>query len=103
MTTKEDRLKYKNYFYNPYTKELIGISPYDEVDKRWTPHHRVNQQWIRHNPEKFKEIEHEQQIIFLPTFVQGFDNMHYDADNRNSRFKGKWGIPLERVLYDTRD
>ena len=100
-TTAKDRLEFPNYFYDPYLKSLIQIGKHDPVDKRWTPHHRVRQQWRDNNPEKYEEIkEKEQKIMFLPTFVQGFDDMHHDADNRNRNFEEKWGFPIDIFMFD---
>lgn len=100
MSTKEDRLKYDNYFYNPETKKLIQISRTDYVSKMFTPHHYIRQQWIRNNPNKFKKVEYMQKIIFLPTFVPNIDNMHADVHNNNRNFEEKWGLPIDLFIFN---
>ena len=97
MTTAQDRLIYPNYFYNPYEKSITRIEGTDKVDKRWTPHHKIRTQWIKHNPEKFKDIIAQQAIYFLPTFVQGFNDMHSAVHNNAKGFKDRWGF--DRSLF----
>ena len=100
MTTAQDRKLYPNFFYNPYDKSITRIKGSDPVDKRFTPHHFIRTQWIRHNKEKFKEVEHLQKIIFLPTSVQGFNNAHAEVHNNNRDFFGRWGFERSEFIFN---
>lgn len=99
-TTAIDRLKYPNYFYNPYEKSITRIGNRDWVSKNFTPHHFIRQQWRDNNPEKFKEVEHLQKIIFVPTFEPKFNDMHTEIHNDNKDFIGRWGFDRSEFIFD---
>ena len=89
MSTKDDIAKYPLYLY--LDGDLIKISrpPTGILD----PHHFIRTQWIRNNPEKFKEIEHLQKIIFLPR------QCHAELHAKHSKFKERWGLDIQELLY----
>lgn len=57
-------------------------------------HHFIRTQWQRNNPEKFKEVEHLQKLIFLPP------QMHMELHARHSKFKEKYGIEIDELLFN---
>lgn len=99
-TTAQDRLKYPNYFYNPYEKSLTRIGGTEPVSKMYTPHHFIRQQWRDNNPEKFKLVENQQKIFFLPTFVPKFNDMHSAVHNNTRTFESDWGFPREEFMFN---
>lgn len=73
---------------------LIRIPP----PKSWYGvelHHYITTQWQQNNPEKFKEVEHLQKLIFLPPV------MHRELHAKHSKFKEKYGIEIKELLYST--
>lgn len=60
-------------------------------------HHYIRTTWIEHNPEKFIEVAHLQKLIFIPR------NMHNELHNKHSRFKEKYGIEIQELLFDWRE
>lgn len=110
-TTAQDRLKYPNYFYDPFQKSLIEINGTDKVDLRWDCHHFIRQQWRDNNPDKFKAVEHLQKLFFLPRQVYKLNhengktweeqlNVHGDLHNVHSDFEGKWGIDRNELIFN---
>lgn len=110
-TTRADRLKYPNYFYDPYLKSITRINGTDKVDFRWDCHHFIRQQWRDNNPEAFKAVEHLQKLFFLPRQVYKTHsencrtweeqlNVHGDLHNMHSDFENKWGFPREEFIFD---
>ena len=101
-TTAQDRKLYPNFFYNPYDKSITRIKGSDPVDKRFTPHHFIRTQWIRHNKEKVLQhnLLEQQKIYFLPTFVQGFNDLHSEAHRNNRDFFGRWGFERSTFIFD---
>lgn len=60
-------------------------------------HHFITTQWQQKNPEKFIEVEHLQKLIFLPP------QMHMELHAKHSRFKEKYGIEIQELLFDWRN
>ena len=59
-------------------------------------HHYIRTQWQQNNPDKFAEVEHLQKLIFLPP------QMHMELHARHSKFKEKYGIEIDELLFDWR-
>ena len=97
MSSKEDVKKYPVWLYRNGGL-LIKIN---EPITSWNTlyvhcHHYIPQQFIRKYPEKYKEIEHLQKLFILPA------EMHADLHAGCRRFKEKWGIEREELLYKLR-
>ena len=97
MSSKEDVLKYPCYSW--VRKGLIIMLK--EPPTEWQPlftqcHHYIEQRWIKTHPEEFKKIEHLQKLFFLPA------EMHADLHAGCRRFKEKWGVEREELLYKLR-
>lgn len=60
-------------------------------------HHYIKTSWIEKNPEKFIEVEHLQKLIFLPA------QMHMELHAKHSKFKEKYGIEIQELLFDWRE
>lgn len=59
-------------------------------------HHFITTQWQQNNPDKFKEVEHLQKLIFLPP------QMHMELHAKHSKFKEKYGMETSELLYADR-
>lgn len=59
-------------------------------------HHYIRTTWIEDNPEKWEQIKHLQKLIYLPPV------MHIELHNKHSRFKEKYGIEIQELLFDWR-
>lgn len=94
MSSKRDVTKYPVYLYRKGGK-LIKIN---EPITSWNTfyvhcHHYIPQQFMRKYPEKYKQIEHLQKLFFLPP------DMHADLHANSRKFKEKWGIEIEDLIY----
>ena len=91
---KQELQKYPCYEFR--NGRLIRIPP----PKSWYGvelHHYITTQWQQNNPEKFKEVEHLQKLIFLPAV------MHRELHAKHSKFKEKYGIEIKELLFDWRE
>lgn len=100
---KRDLKKFPKLMYDMQNRTLTDWDGVERSDYRW--HHFVKQQVYCRNPEQYKDI---QKMIYLPTFTSIWDNkmnclkmanMHAEADNFHSKFKERWGVGLEEVIY----
>lgn len=60
-------------------------------------HHFITTQWQQNNPDKFKEVEHLQKLIFLPP------QMHMELHAKHSKFKEKYGMEMSELLFNGRE
>lgn len=91
---KQELQKYPCYEFK--NGRLVRIPP----PKNWYGvelHHYITTQWQQNNPEKFKEVEHLQKLIFLPPV------MHRELHAKHSKFKEKYGIEIKELLFDWRE
>lgn len=90
---KEELLKYPCYIYENGRLRRI------ETPRNWHGyhlHHYITTQWQQNNPEKFKEVDHLQKLIFLPP------QMHMELHAKHSKFKEKYGLEISELLFNGR-
>lgn len=91
---KEELSKYPCYLFE--NGKLKRITP----PTQWNGlhlHHFIRTQWQQNNPEKFEQVEHLQKLIFLPP------QMHMELHARHRRFKEKYGIEIDELLFNWRN
>ena len=59
-------------------------------------HHFITTQWQQNNPEKFEQVKHLQKLIFMDP------KMHMELHAKHSKFKEKYGIEIDELLFDWR-
>lgn len=93
-TTTKDLFKYPCFMY--CNGEFVRIYPASASHDifKWQVHHYISQGWVKRNKIAFKKIEHLQKLYILPT------QMHIDLHARHSKFKQKWGVDINELLYD---
>lgn len=90
---KAELLKYPCYIYENGRLRRI------DAPTNWHGyhlHHYITTQWEQNNPEKFKEIDHLQKLIFLPP------QMHMELHAKHSKFKKKYGLEIGELLFNGR-
>ena len=93
MGTKEDLQRYPVYQYINRRLVKLRIPPSNYNVFEWQIHHYIERQYIRLHPDKYKEIEHLQKLFFLPA------DMHADLHAGSRKFKEKWKIDREELLW----
>ncbi len=59
-------------------------------------HHYIRTGWISRNPDKWAQVKHLQKLIYLDPV------MHSELHNKHSKFKEKYGIEIQELLFDWR-
>lgn len=59
-------------------------------------HHYITTQWEQEHPKLYPLVKHLQKLILLPA------QMHIELHGRHSKFKEKYGIEIDELLFDWR-
>ena len=91
----DDIKKYPRYiFYNGLVQKADWVTSTESYNHyTYQLHHYIKKQSYERNPEWYKERGIEQKLILLPV------QCHLDLHSCLSKFKEKWGIPREKLLY----
>ena len=102
MTTKKD-LQLENIPKFIFDLDSYQLKEYEgEIILGWGWHHTVKQQKLKRNPELYKHLK----MIYMPpinkvykTLDNKVGNPHNEADNFHSKYKQRWGVELEEVIW----